>query len=58
MLNQDYQQVAFAAPFQGSGSQAQVQAFGSAGGFAAANQVFTSYLAEPRTYGLTVRTRF
>ncbi|WP_294352261.1 TonB-dependent receptor [uncultured Sphingomonas sp.] len=58
LLNQDYQQVAFAAPFQGSGSQAQVQAFGSAGGFAAANQVFTSYLAEPRTYGLTVRTRF
>ena len=58
LLNKNYQQVAFNAPFQGAGSQAQVQAFGATGGFATANQVFTSYLAEPRTYGLTVRTRF
>lgn len=58
LLNKNYQQVAFNAPFQGAGSQAQVQAFGSTGGFATANQIFTSYLAEPRTYGVTVRTRF
>ncbi len=58
LLNKNYQQVAFNAPFQGAGSQAQVQAFGTAGGFATANQVFTSYLAEPRTYGVTLRTRF
>ncbi len=53
ILDTNYQQVAFNAPFQGAGSQAQTQAFGST-----ANQIFTSYLAEPRTYGLTVRTRF
>ena len=49
----NYQQVAFNTPFQGAGSVAQVQAFGGTG-----NQLFSSYLAEPRTYGATVRTRF
>ncbi|MEG3164546.1 TonB-dependent receptor [Sphingomonas sp. PB2P19] len=53
LLDTNYQQVAFNAPFQGAGSQSQVQAFGGVG-----NQIFTSYLAEPRTYGLTLRTRF
>jgi outer membrane receptor protein involved in Fe transport len=54
LLNQDYQQVAFNAPFQGAGSLAQTLKFGTS----PANQIFTSYLAEPRTYGLTLRTRF
>ncbi|MWC42544.1 TonB-dependent receptor [Sphingomonas carotinifaciens] len=53
LFDQDYQQVAFNAPFQGAGSQGQVQRFGGVG-----NQIFTSYLGEPRTYGLTLRTRF
>jgi len=53
LLNQDYQQVAFNAPFQGSNSRAQVQAFGGTG-----NQLFASFLAEPRTYGITGRFRF
>jgi len=53
LLDTNYQQVAFNAPFQGAGSQAQTQAFGTT-----ANQIFTSYLAEPRTYGLTLRSRF
>ena len=53
LFNVDYQQVAFAAPFQGAGSSAQTQAFGTT-----ANQIFSSFLAEPRTYGVTVRTRF
>ena len=57
LLDTDYQQVAFSAPFQGAGSQAQVQRFG-APGFATGNQIFTSFLAEPRTYGVTLRTRF
>ncbi|WP_341209436.1 TonB-dependent receptor [uncultured Sphingomonas sp.] len=57
LLDTNYQQVAFTAPFQGAGSQAQVQAFGSPS-FAAANSLFTSFLGEPRTYGLTLRTRF
>jgi iron complex outermembrane receptor protein len=53
LLNTRYQQVAFSAPFQGAGSQSQVQAFGGVG-----NQIFTTYLAEPRTYGITLRSRF
>ncbi|MDF2605109.1 TonB-dependent receptor [Sphingomonas sp.] len=53
LLNADYQQVAFNAPFQGAGSLAQVQRFGGVG-----NQIFSSFLAEPRTYGLTLRKRF
>lgn len=48
-----YTQVAFNAPFQGAGSQAQVQAFGGTG-----NQIFMAFLAEPRTYGVTGRIRF
>lgn len=57
LLNTDYQQVAFSAPFQGAGSVSQVQAFG-APAFATANSLFASFLAEPRTYGLTLRTKF
>jgi outer membrane receptor protein involved in Fe transport len=53
LLNRDYQQVAFNAPFQGAGSQSQVIAFGGTG-----NQIFSSFLAEPRTYGVTGRFRF
>ncbi|GAA0750409.1 TonB-dependent receptor [Sphingomonas sp. ABOLD] len=57
LLDTDYQQVAFNLPFQGAGSRSQVQAFG-APSFAVGNAMFGSFLAEPRTYGLTVRTRF
>jgi outer membrane receptor protein involved in Fe transport len=57
LFNVDYQQVAFNAPFQGANSRAQITAFG-APGFATANQLFSSYLAEPRTFGITGRYRF
>jgi outer membrane receptor protein involved in Fe transport len=53
----EYQQVAFNSPFQGANSVAQVQAFG-APSFAVANQLFSSFLAEPRMYGVTGRFRF
>jgi outer membrane receptor protein involved in Fe transport len=60
LFNEDYQQVAFNSPFQGANSVAQVQAGsgGGAPGFATANQLFSSFLAEPRTYGITGRIRF
>jgi iron complex outermembrane receptor protein len=58
LFNQDYQQVAFNAPFQGSNSVAQVQNFGATQGFGTANQLFASFLAEPRTFGITGRFRF
>jgi hypothetical protein len=60
LFNEDYQQVAFDAPVQG---------FGTTGGsntrrgvdygyYPRSNQLFGAFLAEPRTYGLTLRTRF
>ncbi|WP_203311094.1 TonB-dependent receptor [Sphingomonas beigongshangi] len=57
ILNTNYQQVAFAAPFQGAGSLSQVARFGSPT-YAAGNAIFASFLAEPRTYGVTLRSRF
>ncbi|MEA3045697.1 MAG: iron complex outerrane recepter protein [Sphingomonadales bacterium] len=57
LFDQDYQQVAFNTPFQGSNSRAHVTNFG-APSFATANQLFSSFLAEPRTFGITGRFRF
>ena len=57
LFDEDFQQVAFNAPFQGSNSRAHISAFG-APGFATANQLFASFLGEPRTYGITGRFRF
>jgi outer membrane receptor protein involved in Fe transport len=55
LFNQNYQQVAFNTPFQatGSASSASTAFFGTT-----SNQLFSSFLAEPRTYGLTGRFRF
>jgi iron complex outermembrane receptor protein len=59
LFDQDYQQVAFNTPFQGSNSVAHITTPGfGAPGFATANQLFSSFLAEPRTYGITGRFRF
>jgi len=57
LFNQNYQQVAFNTPFQGANSVAHVTNFGSPS-FATANQLFSSFLAEPRTFGVTGRFRF
>tara|TARA_R110000782_G_scaffold268689_1_gene365507 strand:+ start:40871 stop:43666 length:2796 start_codon:yes stop_codon:yes gene_type:complete len=53
VFNTKYTQVAFNSPLQGSGSVASVQA-----GAATATQLFSAYLAEPRTYGITLRGKF
>jgi iron complex outermembrane recepter protein len=53
IFNTKYTQVAFNSPLQGSGSVAQVQAVGGS-----ATQLFSAYLAEPRTYGITLRGKF
>ena len=58
LFDEDYDQVAFNTPFQGSFSRSQVQAGGAAVGLGTANQLFSSFLAEPRTYGITGRFRF
>jgi outer membrane receptor protein involved in Fe transport len=57
LLDTNYQQVAFSAPYQGAGGQQQVQAFG-APAFATGNSLFSAFLAEPRTFGLTLRSRY
>jgi len=54
LFNEKYTQVAFNTPFQGAGSLAQTQAFGTS----PANQLFSAFLAEPRTYGITGRIKF
>jgi iron complex outermembrane receptor protein len=63
LFNVDYQQVAFNSPFQGNLSRAHVTNWGAATGTnpatgSPANQLFSSFLAEPRTFGLTGRFRF
>ncbi|MBB6124930.1 TonB-dependent receptor [Sphingobium subterraneum] len=57
IFDTEYTQVAFNSPLQGSGSVAQVQTFGSPS-FASGTQIFSAYLGEPRTYGITLRGKF
>ncbi|MBP6031641.1 MAG: TonB-dependent receptor [Sphingobium sp.] len=54
IFNTEYTQVAFNTPLQGSNSIAHVQT----GRATSATQLFSAYLAEPRTYGITVRGKF
>ncbi len=54
LLDTTYQQVAFDAPLQGGGSVAAVQN----GSASVANQLFGTFLAEPRTFGVTARYKF
>jgi iron complex outermembrane receptor protein len=53
VFNKGYIQVAFNTPFQGAGSSANVASFGGT-----ANALYSAFLAEPRTYGITLRSRF
>ncbi|MFC4595347.1 TonB-dependent receptor domain-containing protein, partial [Sphingobium tyrosinilyticum] len=57
IFNQDYTQVAFSAPLQSSSpSTSTTGQF--ARGAPMANQLISAYLAEPRTYGITLRGSF
>jgi outer membrane receptor protein involved in Fe transport len=53
LFDEDYSQIGFDAPLQGSGTIGATRAFGTP-----ATQLFGAFLAEPRTYGVTLRTRF
>ncbi len=53
LFNAQYKQVVFNAPLQGSGSIAQTVNYGTP-----ATTLFGAFLAEPRTFGVTVRTKF
>jgi outer membrane receptor protein involved in Fe transport len=54
LFNKDYAQVAFNTPFQAGTSSAPFVDPQYPGG----RQIFSQFLAEPRTYGITVRTHF
>jgi outer membrane receptor protein involved in Fe transport len=54
IFNQDYAQVAFNTPFQAGGTSAQFTDPQFPGG----RQLFSHFLAEPRTYGITLRGKF
>jgi outer membrane receptor protein involved in Fe transport len=54
MFDQDFTQISFDAPIQGSGTIRGVQA----GFYPRATQLFGSFLGEPRTFGVTGRFRF
>jgi outer membrane receptor protein involved in Fe transport len=54
IFNTNYAQVAFNSPFQAGAAGAPFVDPAFPGG----RQIFSAFLAEPRTYGLTVRTRF
>ena len=54
VLNQNYAQVAFNSPFQEGAATASFQDPQYPGG----RQIFSQYLAEPRTYGITLRGKF
>jgi outer membrane receptor protein involved in Fe transport len=54
LLDKNYQQVAFNSPFQ----EGAVGAPFTDPQFPGGRQIFSSFLAEPRTYGLTLRARF
>jgi len=54
IFNKDYAQVAFNSPFQEGAATAAFQDPQYPGG----RQLFSQFLAEPRTYGVTVRGKF
>ncbi|MEO8546807.1 MAG: TonB-dependent receptor [Sphingomicrobium sp.] len=54
LFNKNYMQVAFDAPIQGSGTERGVEQ----GFYARSTQLYGAFLAEPRTYGLTLRAKF
>jgi hypothetical protein len=51
LFNTKYEQVAFDAPLQGSGTTRGVEA----GFYPRATQLYGAFLGEPRTYGVTLR---
>ncbi|QNA83345.1 TonB-dependent receptor [Sphingomonas sp. So64.6b] len=57
LLNTDYTQVAFSSPFQ-AGSGVGVTPGFPAASYPGGTQTFSAFLAEPRTYGVTLRGKF
>ena len=58
LFDTNYNQVVFNSPVQSTGPNNQSIAQLGRAGAVMTNQLFSSYLAEPRTYGVTLRGRF
>ena len=58
VFNKNYTQVAFSTPFQAASTTPGATAGFPADLYPGGTQVFSAFLAEPRTYGVTVRARF
>jgi len=58
IFNQNYVQVDFNSPLQSSGPNNQSMAQLGRNGATMTNQLFSAYLAEPRTFGVTLRGKF
>lgn len=58
LLNTKYQTTASDAPSQGSGTYRAVAAPASSGFGATSTQIFLAFPGDPRTFGVTLRTRF
>ena len=54
LFNKDYAQVAFNSPFQEGGDAAVRSGFTDLRSFPGGRQIFSAFLAEPRTFGLTL----
>jgi outer membrane receptor protein involved in Fe transport len=55
LFNKDYMQVAFDAPLQGGGGRGETERGVEQGFYTRATQLYGAFLAEPRTYGVTLR---
>ncbi len=58
IFNERYTQVAFNSPLQSSGPDNQSTSQLGRANATMSNQLFSAYLAEPRTYGITLRGKF
>jgi len=58
LFDEDYSQVIFNSPVQSTGPNNQSIAQLGRNGATMTNQMFSSFLAEPRTYGITLRGKF
>jgi iron complex outermembrane receptor protein len=58
LFDTEYSQIIFNSPVQGTGPNNQTSAQLGRSGTVMTNQIFSSFMAEPRTYGVTLRGKF
>jgi iron complex outermembrane receptor protein len=58
LFDTEYSQIIFNSPVQGTGPNNQTSAQLGRSGTVVTNQIFSSFMAEPRTYGVTLRGKF